>query len=408
MRSRIPAQVLSLFSLTSICSADAVLYVVPAPPGPGSTPRLEYLSSDGTAAAGSYSSGGLRIMRWTIADGSEALTVRADGGGEGLGCSGAGDVLTGFAGLHSGLTGYRWTPADGWIVMPMPPDTWYTVPVVISEDGLAIACWVVGTGGYARTARWTETLGYEILHDVPTDNAFPQTMSADGSTVVGTTMNRPFFWHRSNGFTLIPAGNSVELRFGVSFDGQYIVGSDPQSIWLFDRTTQTLERLDSSGGGALQGKPRGVSGDGSIVVGGTSAGAFIWDAKHGGRDLATVLSTEHNLDLTGWQLDQAIGISADGNVIAGNGRLNGVSTSWVIALHPPVPYQGRPPCQGDVDGDHRVTISDLTLVLSGFRLPDTSGAIDCTGDGVVDARDVDVVMHDLGDRCDRRPALKLP
>ena len=52
-------------------------------------------------------------MRWSIDDGSELLTGVNDGGGEALGCSGAGNVLTAFVGLYAGLTGYRWTAADG-------------------------------------------------------------------------------------------------------------------------------------------------------------------------------------------------------------------------------------------------------------------------------------------------------
>src|SRR5262245_13423523 len=108
MRGRFPAHVLSLLSLTSMCSADAVLYVVPAPPL-GDTPQLDTCSSDGTAASGRAFMSGMRVMRWTLAGGSEALTDQDDGGGEGLGCSGAGNVITAFAGLQYGLTGYRWS-----------------------------------------------------------------------------------------------------------------------------------------------------------------------------------------------------------------------------------------------------------------------------------------------------------
>ncbi|MBI5863558.1 MAG: hypothetical protein HZB38_03415 [Planctomycetes bacterium] len=400
---------MSLLLLVPLTRADAVLYAVHAPP-PNILPELDSLSSDGTAAAGWFHlNGGARVMRWTIANGSEALTGSDTGFAEGLGCSGAGRVVTAFGGLYAGQTGYRWTQATGWIVLPMPPDTWFIVPRAISEDGMAIASWVIGyPSGNVRPARWTESLGYEILHDVPADDAYPVVISGDGSTIVGQSYPRPFYWTQADGYTLIPVGTSLAIRFGVSHDGRFVVGSDEQSVWRFERVQQNLLRLQRSDGTPLRGYPRGVSGDGSIVVGKGSASAFIWDEAHGARDLAAVLTGEYGVDLSGWTLTEAIGISTDGNVIAGNGLLNGQQTSWVVALQTPVPYTGRPPCQGDVDGDHAVSLVDLALVLSEFRLPVEFARYDCTGDGVVDALDVDVVLHDQGQRCGRRLHIATP
>src|SRR5262245_48001134 len=256
-----------VFSLTPICIADAVLYEVTAP-SPASTPELDSISSDGTAASGrAYLSGYTRVLRWTIDGSSELLTDADDGPAEGLGCSGAGIVVTAFAGLQAGLTGYRWTAADGWVVMPIPANMSWTVPRAISEDGLAIASWIVGTGGSALPARWTESLGYEILHDVPSDNVLPIVMSSDGSTIAGASSMRPFFWHRTNGLVLIPVEISTALRFGISFDGRFIAGSDQQGVWRYDRIDQTLLRLQRKDGAPVAGYPRGVSADGSIIVG---------------------------------------------------------------------------------------------------------------------------------------------
>jgi len=65
-----------------------------------------------------------------------------------------------------------------------------------------------------------------------------------------------------------------------------------------------------------------VSGDGSIIVGfGTSASgkeAFVWDEANGMQVLAQVLSNQ-GIDISGWTLSSATGISADGSTIVGYG-----------------------------------------------------------------------------------------
>jgi uncharacterized membrane protein len=81
--------------------------------------------------------------------------------------------------------------------------------------------------------------------------------------------------------------------------------------------------------------PTAVSGDGSTVVGETSAGAFTWDATHGMRDLNQVL-TGLGLDLTGWTLRDANGISADGQTIVGTGtNPAGQQEAWFAVVPEP-------------------------------------------------------------------------
>ena len=78
-------------------------------------------------------------------------------------------------------------------------------------------------------------------------------------------------------------------------------------------------------GGRFASRARGVSADGAVVVGTANYGdpdrtAFIWDATHGMRDLREVLSVDYGLELTGWELTSARGVSDDGRVIVGYGR----------------------------------------------------------------------------------------
>ena len=84
-----------------------------------------------------------------------------------------------------------------------------------------------------------------------------------------------------------------------------------------------------------------VSADGNIIVGFSGVSIFsgkramVWDEANGMRDIAQLL-TDANLDLTGWSLEEATGVSADGRVIVGNGRNpNGISRGWIAVIPEP-------------------------------------------------------------------------
>jgi hypothetical protein len=67
-----------------------------------------------------------------------------------------------------------------------------------------------------------------------------------------------------------------------------------------------------------------------------STHAFIWDATNGMRDLNFVLPDEYGVDLQGWLLNSANGISDDGQVIAGYGHNpQGQLEAWVVVLPEP-------------------------------------------------------------------------
>ena len=87
------------------------------------------------------------------------------------------------------------------------------------------------------------------------------------------------------------------------------------------------------------GHASGVSADGSVVVGvgASSSGgeAFVWDETNGMRALIQILA-DQGIDMTGWNLKGATGISADGLTIVGSG-INplGNYEAWIATIPEP-------------------------------------------------------------------------
>ncbi len=85
----------------------------------------------------------------------------------------------------------------------------------------------------------------------------------------------------------------------------------------------------------------GVSADGSIVVGNSisdsgSEEAYVWDQTHGMRILKDMLVNDFGLDMTGWRLQVAFGVSADGLAIVGKGiNPNGDNEAFVAVIPEP-------------------------------------------------------------------------
>jgi len=113
----------------------------------------------------------------------------------------------------------------------------------------------------------------------------------------------------------------------VSADDSAIVGSSILSRHVAIPFIHTREGgmrplLDADGRSNVWGSANDISADGSVVVGETYIGldsgdAFIWDADHGVRRLKSVLESL-GVDLTGWRLNTASSILADGRTIFGH------------------------------------------------------------------------------------------
>ncbi|GAI92515.1 unnamed protein product, partial [marine sediment metagenome] len=212
-------------------------------------------------------------------------------------------------------------------------------------------------------------------------------VSADGSTIVGesesTLGQEAFRWTQANsmvGLGLMAGGEYGSKAYAASADGSVIVG-----FGHFGGHLEAFRWTESGGMQSLgEGIAYAVSADGSVVVG-SDNGAFIWDQYNGKRDVKEVLENDYGLDLTGWSLTKATGISADGSTIVGYGN-NG---AWIATITKPGYFTG------DLTGDREVNFEDFAKVARYWGQDEFSVDImpPPSGDGVVDFQDLSIVVE---------------
>jgi uncharacterized membrane protein len=308
------------------------------------------ISADGTIVTGTSALNGIGVGPYRWSDG-QAISVGSLPGlsdtGRGLGISGDGTVLLGSGRIPFEDTvinaAWMWTEEGGIIDLGRPASSAKDA----SFDGKVI----IGAASRdnSNAFRWTAETGVEILPglDIPENGTSTRAnaVSANGEFIVGMSAGTPYIWSESNGTVslgdfkgeaneLTPAGNIV---VGM---GSFNAADEPFLNQAFRWTAEEgVLPLGLISGDTAFSMANAVSADGSIIVGSSAASAslvnaFIWDAKNGMRELKQVLQNEYNLDLSGWKLERATSISANGNIIAGIGiNPNGHSQSWLVNLN---------------------------------------------------------------------------
>jgi len=199
--------------------------------------------------------------------------------------------------------------------------------------------------------RWTPSGGMVSLGDLPggAHEGWANDVSADGSVVVGR--GRPaageeaFRWTSEEGMVGLgdlPGGVRQSVAYAISADASVIVGRgrSAEGFEAFRWTTADgMVGLDDFIGGGFESIAYDVSRDGSVIVGygTTNRGheAFFWDENYGLRRLQRLL-TNQGLDLTGWNLVEARGVSANGRTIVGWGRNpSGQAEAWIATVPEP-------------------------------------------------------------------------
>ena len=115
---------------------------------------------------------------------------------------------------------------------------------------------------------------------------------------------------------------------------------------------------------------------------------MIWDAANGMRDLKDVLQDDHGLNLIAWTLTRASAVSADGITLVGYGQHNSHTEGWIATI------PGAQPCP-ELTGDGVVDAADLAVLLGSWG-PCSGCSADLNGDSVVDAADLAILIGAWG------------
>jgi probable HAF family extracellular repeat protein len=238
-----------------------------------------------------------------------------------------GSVVVGTSGSYPNERAFRWTSAAGTEDLGTLPGHDRSNATGVSGDGSMII------GGRDAAFLWTaagmQPLGFTNATGI----------SADGSVIVGyddpgySGGLRAIRWTESGGAQRLESHLSYLLA--VSADGKSIVGGTSAQAFRWRSPDDIL--FLGEGPGGLANDPIAVSGDGSIIIcTDTSPTPLIWDSTHGMRMLRDALINEFGLNLDGWSIEYASGISADGRVIVGSGyNPSGQLDAWIAVLPEP-------------------------------------------------------------------------
>lgn len=207
---------------------------------------------------------------------------------------------------------------------------------------------VVGVSLILGAYRWTADGEIVALGSLTPQarQSYASGVSADGSVVVGESGSQAFRWDEVAGIAglgYLAGGEPFSVANAVSGDGSVIIGQSSSLLgtetfrWTADGGMVGLGDLD---GGDFESDGLAVSSNGNVIVGqgttATGAAAFMWTPDRGMRLLEDVLITDYGLDLTGWSLTTATGISADGKTIVGTGiNPAGVQEAFVAVVPEP-------------------------------------------------------------------------
>lgn len=297
-----------------------------------------------------------------------------------------GSVIVGEAENAEGrLRAFRWTASTGMedlgLLGPVTggsPASWARA---VSGDGSVIVGMSSMPGVSQMVAfRWTSQTGMQTFMPFLAD-AEVWGISADGSTVVGWTGLTAFRWHAAVGVQAIP---SATYAHAASADGSTVVGAGGCGAfrWTAALGTGCLGTIvgDSDAGA------RGVSADGLTAVGWSRnlsvpipERPFLWTPALGMRDLKPMLEGDLGLNLAGWTLNWAGGLSADGKVIVGGARNPcGRGEAFVVRIDGAA-------CYADCNGDGALNLADFGCFQTKFALGDRFA--DCNGDCALNLSD---------------------
>jgi probable HAF family extracellular repeat protein len=365
MTSRAPLLVLSSVTLLATARAgDPPSFTGVGDLTGGTVLSAAYgVSGDGSVVCGySNSTTGDQAFRWTAAGGLEGLGNLPGGGTLSFAraVSADGSAIVGDSSSGNGGEAFRWTAAGGMVGLgDLPGNAFFSIANGVNADGSV----VVGHSESALSGtlsaegfRWTQATGMLPLGDLPGSNFFSvaTAVSADGLRIAGygtSTLSGPasseatrWSWPSPpQALGDLAGGGFGGNAFGISADGNVIVGLSAATggVFAFRWSDPAaggsgMQSIGDIPGGSAFSRANGISADGNVIVG-QSIGpsgmeAFVWTAATGCVSLKGLL-TSLGLDLSGWTLEVAQAVSADGRTIVGYGpNPSGSYEGWVAHL----------------------------------------------------------------------------
>ena len=323
------------------------------------------VSADGSTVVGeSISDAGVEAFSWT------AATSMVDFGGAASPPSGAaavsanGNTVVGWRHFDSIDYAYRWvgTAPD---MSASVIDPFNSRATDISADGSAVVGFDTGGAGPNGWFRpWSGSVANRLYLYSQNNwlDSKASAISGDGRIVVGEALSLvdgnvidvATLWDISRAQPdaggmlgtslgrLGTTGNDFSRALGISADGSTVVGQSegPLGPEAFRWTQSTgMVGLGDLPGGSFDSLAWDASADGSRVVGfgsfDTGLEAFIWDETNGMRSIQDMLTDDYGLDLSGWTLGHARGISDDGTVIVGFGDSPSGRQAWMAVVPEP-------------------------------------------------------------------------
>lgn len=376
--------------------------------GEGNSSGVWGISGDGKTVVGySLDDGVQEAIRWSQASGLVGLGFVPGGDDSTYAqCASFNGWLIGGAGVgEEGSAAWTWSEATG-LTSIVPPGADqemgfypFNLRGMSADGGVLVGQAIVD--GEEMAFRWSETEGFVALGDLPGSvvNSAAFAASGDGNVVVGRSVSdngtEAFRWTQESGMVAmgdLPGGSFGSSALGVSADGSTIVGnaSDATGSVPFRWTELTgMVSLGGLPGGDGTGNAYDVSANGGIVVGASDGPngieASIWNSTDGMRSVKEVLENNFGIDLTGWHLERAEGISDNGCVLAGRGvNPDGIDEGWVARLVLEEFANQDADCDVDLD-DFEIVVECLTG--PGQQPSNACAQADVDGDGFVDLRD---------------------
>jgi probable HAF family extracellular repeat protein len=312
--------------------------------GEGGPSIANGISADGRVVVGfSNSPDGYRAFRWTAAGGMQNLGAFVNPGSytssEAHAANADGSVVVGTSirpdSLNENGSPFRWTAAGGLEFLGSMGGTAGGWAYAITPDGSVIAGSMSATIMDYAAFRWLSPGPPAPLAGVPGQvSASAHAIAADGRTFagsisIGSLVNHHGALWGDGGFTVsvLPdlCSQGISSVLGMTPDGRTQVGqSCAHAVKWTDGGVTSLGTLPNGLPFSIY-LATGVSADGNTIVGlgnydpNSSAGsAFIWDPINGMRDLNTV-AIAAGINLNGFYMYYARGVSADGKCIVGYG-----------------------------------------------------------------------------------------